>query len=159
MIHKIHWRILMTAVLFFLIQNVFAIDADRNAVRKAYSDWCEAVGKAKGDAAVMVKFYAPDAILLPTLYPKILINRNGGLNDYFSKFTSKPNLQCQPKKIMTQIYEDVAINSGYYDFTYNDKDGNLKTVPCRFTFVYELKDKHWLIIEHHSSIKPDKEVI
>lgn len=154
---KIQNRVFLSFLLFFLIQSVYANpNADRAAVQKEYRDWCAAISKAKGDPEVMVKFYAPDAILLPTFYPKILINAHGGLNAYFTEFTNSPNIECIPDTLKTQLYNDVAINSGFYTFTYTEKDGKTKTVPARFTFVYELIDKQWLIIEHHSSLRPLK---
>ena len=154
---KIKNRIFLLFMFFFVIQNVYADpNADRAAVQKAYRDWCAAVSLAKGDPKVMVKFYAPDAVLLPTFYPKILINAHGGLDAYFTEFTSNSHIECIPDTLRTQLYHDVAINSGFYTFTYTEKDGKTKTVPARFTFVYELIDKQWLIIEHHSSLKPPK---
>lgn len=154
-----HRYILVLLLFFGFITYASAntnTEADKAAVQQAYIDWCNAISKAKGNASVMVKFYAPDAILLPTFYPKILMNRNGGLNDYFKNFTAQSNLKCIPIKLMTQLYDDVAINSGFYTFTYTDADGSPVTVPARFTIVYELKNKQWLIIEHHSSMKPPR---
>jgi len=150
-------RILLTFMMLLIVQNVQAsVSSSKIAVKNAYKDWCDAINEAKGDPEVMVKFYAPDAILLPTFYPKILINRDGGLNDYFKKFTSHTDIKCTPDTLRTQLYNDVAINSGFYTFTYKENDGQLKTVPARFTFVYEFVDGKWLIIEHHSSMKPTK---
>ncbi len=154
---NIQKRMFLLFMVFFLIQSVYADDkVDRAAVQKAYRDWCAAVSTAKGNPEVMVKFYAPDAVLLPTYYPKILINAHGGLNAYFTEFTKNTNIECIPDTLKTQLYNDVAINSGFYTFTYTGKDGKTMTIPARFTFVYELINKQWLIIEHHSSVKPLK---
>ncbi|MGB5595525.1 MAG: hypothetical protein WBM32_14475 [Crocosphaera sp.] len=51
--------------------------------------------------------------------------------------------------------ENLAINSGYYTFTYS-KNGRTKEVPARYSFVYQ-KDgnNQWEIIEHHSSALPE----
>lgn len=148
-------RLIVILTVIFMMHNAqAAVSEDKLVVQKAYKDWCAAVSEAKGNPEVMVKFYAPDAVLLPTFYPKILVNRDNGLNDYFKTFTSNPDIKCIPDKLRTQLYHDVAVNSGFYHFTYKDKDGKLVTIPARFTFVYELVNGKWLIIEHHSSMKP-----
>ncbi len=151
---KFQRYLFLTFLLSFFIHCAQAGDINKTAVKNAYTDWCSAVGKAKGRASVMVKFYAPDATLLPTLSPKILVNRHNGLDAYFIKFTGTPNIQCMPEKLVTQLYGDIAINSGLYNFSYTEKDGKTKTIAARFTFVYQLDNKKWLIVSHHSSILP-----
>ena len=109
---------------------------------------------ANGNPDAMAKFYAPDAVLLPTLSPKILVNTNNGLNDYFVDFTSKKNIKCETNKIIVQSYKDIAVSNGLYTFTYVEKNGKTKTLPARFTFVYKKYDGNWLIVSHHSSLLP-----
>src|SRR5437762_12012321 len=108
--------------LLLLFTSAFATNKNPNEamVQKAYYDWCDAIGKAKGDPQVVVKFYAPDAILFPTLSAKVLVNHNGGLNDYFKKLTSLPNIQCSTQKLITRMYTDTAVNSGLYKFTFTE---------------------------------------
>lgn len=124
-------------------------------VQKAYYNWCASIAKAKGDAREMVKYYAPNAILLPTLSSEVLLNTDGGLNAYFAQLTSYKDIQCQPKKLLTRMYGDfVAVNAGLYDFSFVDKEGKPQTLYSRFTFVYEKFGNKWLIVSHHSSVKP-----
>ncbi len=156
---NIQKRIFLLFMLFFVALSAQAGSTEKAAINKAYKEWCSAISEAKGDPKVMVKFYAPDAILLPTFYPKILINMHGGLNDYFTTFTKQADLKCIPVTSRVQFFKDTAVNSGFYDFTYTEKDGKTKTIPARFTFVYELIDNKWLIIEHHSSMKPTKKEV
>lgn len=148
---KIVWIILLQSL---FVTSLFAETAQQ-AVVNAYQQWCSAIATAHGRAADVVKFYAPNAILLPTLAPDILFNsKNGGQSEYFVEFTSKKNIQCIPEKLITRVYSDMAINSGFYRFTFNDERGRIKEVLARFTFVYRKIGKHWMIVNHHSSVVP-----
>jgi hypothetical protein len=137
----------------FYYGTAFAADATSKSVENAYYAWCNAVGTAKGHSEKMVKFYAANALLLPTLSPEILINDKGGLNAYFTSFTSYPNIKCTTNKLITQMEGDVAINTGLYTFTFSNKD-QIKTIAARFTFVYKKSNSDWLIVNHHSSVLP-----
>jgi hypothetical protein len=53
-----------------------------------------------------------------------------------------------------QLFGDVAVNTGYYILN-THRDGALVLLPARFTFVYQRRDGAWLIVEHHSSARPD----
>ena len=124
------------------------------AVQQAFYDWCQAIEKAKGNPEVIVKFYAPDAILLPTLSEEVLVNHEGGFNAYFKKLTSLPDVKCTPQKLITRLYTDTAVNSGLYKFTYKE-EGHTETISARFTFVYQKYGDQWLINKHHSSKMPE----
>lgn len=133
--------------------------ADENSAKAeviiAYHNWCSTISSAKGDANKMLKFYAPNAILLPTLSSDILYNhRNGGMDAYFAKLTNYPNIQCTTEKLITRIYDNTAINTGLYAFSYTDRDQHKQAIPARFTFVYKDLNGQWLIIEQHSSKLP-----
>lgn len=54
---------------------------------------------------------------------------------------------------LIRVYGETAINTGYYTFSYV-KDGETKTIPARYRFVYVKGDKGWLIVDHHSSAVP-----
>ena len=152
-------RILLKRMLFVWMlcasSIVFAATGDDAAVATAYQNWCKAIGAAKGDAQQVVKYYAKDAILLPTLSAKILRNNaSGGMIEYFTKLTGNTDMKCTPEKLITKVYDnEVAVNSGFYEFSYMD-NGKLKKVPARFTFVYEKLDGKWMIVNHHSSMLP-----
>lgn len=141
---------------------------DRAQVQKAYEDWTLAVQNAKGDPAGVVALYAPNAILLATLSPKIKRNLHDNasqelfdfsqtdLIDYFKDFTSLKGIHATTEKLYTQLFDDVAINTGLYTFEYVDDHGKTIDVPARFTFVYEKLNGQWMIINHHSSLVPEK---
>ena len=145
---------LFIALFCFFSQTGFA-SPEKTEIENVYHAWCDAIGSAHGNFHEIIKYYSPNAILLPTLSPKILVNKNGGLNDYFKELTSKPNIKCNPEKLITRIYGKIAINAGFYSFSY-EQNGAKKVVPARFSFVYEKQGNQWLIVNHHSSILPDQ---
>lgn len=153
---NVYFKVSLFALFFCLFAIVSKADetSAAPAVAAAYQAWCSAIGTAKGDASVMVKFYAPDAILMPTLSSKILVNKDGGLNDYFAMLTSYSNIQCTTNELITHVHGDIASNSGLYTFSYVDKNGQKQTIPARFTFIYKKINDQWLIIKHHSSKSP-----
>ncbi len=142
-----------TAIFCFFILSCTALAKPDN-LQQAYYNWCASIEKAKGDPQVITPYYAPNAVLLPTLSHEVFINHNDGLVPYFKKFLSHPNLRCTPKTLISHRYADLGVNSGFYQFTYLDHD-KTKTVRARFTFVYEKIDGQWLIVTHHSSLTPD----
>lgn len=139
-------------VSILLVWMNFAIAAESGA-QQAYYNWCKAIGTARGNPKVVVQYYAPGAVLIPTLSADFLVNTNNGLDAYFKKLTSKPNLKCTPKKLVTHIRGGIATNTGFYDFSFT-KNGETIVIPARFTFVYKKSGDRWLITSHHSSKMP-----
>ena len=106
-----------------------------------------------GKAAEVVKLYAPDAVLLPTVSNKVRHN-HAEMKDYFEQFLEyKPTGKINEQNI--RIYGPVAINSGIYTFTMT-KEGKQSEVRARYTFVYHRHGERWLIVEHHSSAMPER---
>ena len=52
-----------------------------------------------------------------------------------------------------RVYGDTAINTGYYTFSFL-KDGESKSLPARYSFVYVKRNGDWKIVDHHSSKVP-----
>ena len=124
-------------------------------VQAVYYAWTKALIAAKGNPTNIVKLYAPDAILLPTLSDEIKFNNEGQLAPYFKTLTSNDQLSVKPQRLKTFVSGDVAVNTGTYTFSYMSADHKLVELPARFTFVYKLSgEKTWLIITHHSSVLP-----
>lgn len=118
-------------------------------VQHLFQDWNRAL--LSKDTSQVLKLYAPDAILLPTLSPKVRRNHKE-IGDYFDFFlTLSPKSEIQQENI--RIYDDIAINSGIYVFNVF-QDGKTSEIPVRFTFVYKQFNDKWLIVEHHSSAMP-----
>ncbi len=78
------------------------------------------------------------------------------IRDYFEYFAKLPELSVSSYKGCVRMYDkNLAINSGYYTFTYS-KDGETQEVPARYSFTYHKNGSNqWEIIEHHSSALPE----
>jgi uncharacterized protein (TIGR02246 family) len=101
----------------------------------------------------ILALYAPDAVLWGTLSPTL---RQGpaALREYFvAAFKALPGHKVSFGDQLIRVYGDTAVNTGYYTFSYV-KDGETKTLPARYSFVYAKGDKGWLIVDHHSSSVP-----
>ena len=101
----------------------------------------------------ILTLYAPDAVLWGTLSPTV---RQGpvALREYFvAAFKVLPGHRVSFGDQIIRVYGDTAINTGYYTFSYV-KDGETKTIPARYSFVYVKGDRGWLIVDHHSSAMP-----
>lgn len=150
---KVYLSILCSLFLFSIAIADTAKDAVKQQVEKTYQDWCTTIGTAKGDGKEVVKFYADDGVLHPTLSDKMLINHDQ-LTDYFNKLTSYPDINCTPKTMKTRVKSDnIAIISGTYTFSFTD-NGKTKKLPARFSFVFKKVGDNWLIADHHSSKMP-----
>lgn len=109
---------------------------------------------ATGDPQRVADLYAPDAVLLPTVSNEVRRTR-AQIVDYFTKFLqSKPQGTIEDE-IVDVLDADTAINTGVYRFTLT-KDGKQQQVRARYTYVYELRDGKWLIVNHHSSAMPER---
>lgn len=121
----------------------------RTDVQQLFQEWNKALQTK--DTKQVLKLYAPDAILLPTLSPLVRHNHEE-IGDYFDSFlTLSPSSKIQHENI--RIFDGIVINSGIYVFTIN-QEGKTSEIPVRFTFVYKKYDEQWLIVEHHSSAMP-----
>ncbi|MDC1311914.1 SgcJ/EcaC family oxidoreductase [Burkholderiales bacterium] len=116
-------------------------------IRNLFDEWNQAL--QTGDPKQVTALYENHAIFLPTLSNQVRHNRNE-IEDYFVYFLSRgPRGQINESNI--RIFGDIAVNSGVYTFTF--KDGT--SIPARFTFIYRWNEKRWMIVEHHSSIRPE----
>ena len=154
MFKKILWTYFSIVTLCFSLCAHAENDHAKKAVQHAYYQWCKSIGMAKGNPAIVVRHYAYDALLIPTLSADFLVNRNGGLNAYFKKLTSHQDMKCTPETLRTYVHGIFATNSGIYRFSFKENNGT-KIIPARFTFIYKNINGHWMIIEHHSSKMPE----
>ncbi len=155
-IFSLEQRILVLCVLlllFFIPAANAAVDSSDAAVKNVYYEWCSAIHTAKGHADQIIKFYAPDAILIPTLSSDFLINKDNGLVAYFTMLANLPNIKCTPDKLVTHVHDGIATNIGLYHFSF-EENGKTVNLPARFTFVYKDINGKWMIISHHSSKMP-----
>lgn len=102
-----------------------------------------------GCAKTVANLYAKNAILLPTVSNQVRRTPEE-IEDYFVQLlVVKASADLVEQNI--RIFEQLAFNSGVYQF--NFQDGT--KVEARFSFVYQLIDGDWKIIEHHSSRMPE----
>lgn len=99
----------------------------------------------------VIKNYADDAVLLPTLSNKPHVNQSDRIQYFTSFLTREPPGRIDSRVI--RIGCNAATDSGIYTFTL--KDGT--KVPARYSFAYEYHKGKWLITSHHSSMMPEKE--
>lgn len=144
----------MTWLLTFSMPSAFADDkADVVAAMEAWkaklSEAC-----AAGDPAQILPLYAPDGVLWGTLSTTIRSDK-AGLEDYFVNACKKlPQLSVAFGSPLIRIYGgDTAINSGDYTFSY-DKEGQIVSLPARYSFTLVKQDGSWMIVDHHSSVMP-----
>jgi uncharacterized protein (TIGR02246 family) len=104
-----------------------------------------------GNPDEVVKNYATDSILLPTVSNRPRLTQEER-RDYFVHFLeSHPVGEINMRRI--KIGCNDALDAGIYTFTF----GNGTKVRARYTFTYVLQDGKWLISSHHSSAMPEKE--
>jgi len=120
-------------------------------IQKAFDTWLAAVSSGSPDA--VMKLYVTDAVLLPTLSPKVH-NTPELRKDYFNVFTAKENLKGTVNEQHIRVFGNIAVNSGLYTFTFTEKN-KIVTVPARFSFVYQKTPQGWMIVDHHSSKLPE----
>lgn len=128
-----------------------AVTGDAKEIASLFDRWNASLATEKPEE--VVKNYADDAILLPTVSNKVR-HTHEEIQDYFVHFLEKKPkgtiLECNIRKI-----GDIAIDSGVYRFDLSDH-GEAKQVTARYTYVYKKVGDQWLIAEHHSSAMPEK---
>jgi uncharacterized protein (TIGR02246 family) len=124
--------------------------ATKEDVAAASQAWAEALNNH--DLERILALYDPEAILLGTVSP-IVRDTPAKVRDYFKTLPNQPNLKVVLGEQHVRVYSDTAINTGTYTF-YTVRDGQPVTIPARFSFVYRLRNGHWMIVDHHSSAMP-----
>jgi uncharacterized protein (TIGR02246 family) len=101
----------------------------------------------------ILALYGKDAVLWGTLSATVR-NTPEQLRDYFEKaFKALPGHKVTFGEQLIRVYGNTAINTGYYTFSYV-KDGETKTIPARYSFVYVKRGNKWMIVDHPSSAVP-----
>jgi uncharacterized protein (TIGR02246 family) len=139
------------ALIVVLVLGSVALAGPKEDVSAVTSEWGRALGDDDHDK--VLPFYADDAVLWGTLSPMVRADR-AALRDYFvAAFKVLPGLKVTFGDQLIRVYGNAAINTGYYTFSYS-KDGEVKTLPARYSFTYIKDDGRWLIVDHHSSAMP-----
>lgn len=140
------------ALVFTPIFATSAFASSDGSVEAAYTEWRHAL--SSGSADPVVRLYDEKGVLLATFNPKPSVGHQA-IREYFTTLTALPKLKVKPQESLIRVYGDIAVNSGTYEFSY-EKDGKLVTVPARFSFTYKKDGAGWKIIDHHSSLLPQK---
>lgn len=127
-----------------------AIEAESfDGARATLMNWTHAV--ASGQVDEIVKLYATDAILVPTLSNEIVVSEYDRRR-YFEFLLSRGCASCeldQEEFRIDRLRATVAIG-GIYTFSFRKTTGE-EQVPARFLFTFEELNSRWLITGHHSS--------
>lgn len=120
----------------------------------------EALGQTWGaalasrDPKSIAALYDEEAVLLATFTNEL--DTSTEIFDYFVGLTKRNGLNVKfDQQNIRVLDEDTASNSGLYTFSYVEK-GKTVFVPARYTFLYEKRGDRWVIVEHHSSVQPQK---
>lgn len=144
---------LFTAVLLVLtyLPALANDDAVKEEVIAATAAWAEAFNAR--NAQRIAALYADDAVFWGTISPTIRTTPEAVLEYFTNSTTKRPNLRIAVGEQHVRVYDDTAINSGYYT-SRNVQDGQEIITPMRFTFVFHRRGGRWMIVSHHSSRMP-----
>ena len=128
---------------------------DQQSVIAAAENWQQAIDARNPNA--IAALYDQDAHFYPTFVNAINSDPKA-LHQYFVNLTQKPQLQVIYDQENPRVYGDgtVAVNSGLYTFSYLGPNKHTVQVHARFTFVYVKENGQWMIVEHQSSVLPQK---
>ncbi|HEY7650522.1 MAG TPA: SgcJ/EcaC family oxidoreductase [Methylomirabilota bacterium] len=137
--------------LALLLAAPAASAGDKEDVAAAAAEWTKLFVDDNPDA--ILALYAKDAVLWGTLSPTRR-ETPAALREYFvAAFKALPGHKVTFGDQLIRVYGNTAINTGYYTFSYV-KDGQPRTIPARYSFVYVKQGGKWLIVDHHSSAMP-----
>lgn len=143
-------QVVAISVLVAGCQSMQSQDAVRSEILAATRAWADAVNAC--DPARISALYSPEAVLWATTSPNITSTPEG-VRKYFDGVCASPT----PPKVefgeqLIRVQGDTAFDSGSYTFTVTE--GKQMTVPARFTIAYRKLGEKWLIVDHHSSLRP-----
>ncbi len=119
-------------------------------VQLATQTWAKAL--SSNDPKKIADLYAPGALLYATFQTQL--DTPAAIQGYFTKLMKHENLAVKFDKQNIRMFNEAAVNSGLYTFSYTDH-GKLISVPARYTFVFVHESNGWKIVEHHSSVLPE----
>ena len=124
---------------------------DKEDVAAATAKWAEVFTDDNPDP--ILALYDTEAVMWGTLSPTRRDNPEA-IRDYFVKaFKALPGHKVTFGDQLIRVYGNTAINTGYYTFSFV-KDGEAKSLPARYSFVYVKRNGAWKIVDFHSSKMP-----
>jgi uncharacterized protein (TIGR02246 family) len=124
--------------------------AAKEEVAAASRGWTEAYNSR--DPKRITAAYARDAVFWGTS-SKTVRPTPDAIWEYFKDAGKRPDARVEIKEQHIQVYGDVGINTGIYDFS-DVRDGKRIPNPSRFSMVFHKRDGKWVLVQHHSSRLP-----
>lgn len=132
-------------------------DKAKAEVVAALKKWVAAMNAGQGPAPLM-DLYADDAALFATQNPALLTTAEGRAGNFngLADRQKEKDYKCELGDFVTHVFGDGAVNTGFYTFSFTSEAGEPVVSPFRFSFTYRKAQNGWLIVSHHSSPKPAK---
>ena len=147
--HQICVSLILSFVLFGIAGAAWA--GDKEDVAAATAKWAEVF--VLDDPDPILGLYDTEGVLWGTISPTRR-DTPEALRDYFVKaFKALPGHKVAFGDQLIRVYGNTAINTGYYTFSFV-KEGEAKSLPARYSFVYVKRNGAWKIVDHHSSAMP-----
>lgn len=105
------------------------------------------------DVQGIVSLFAPDAVFLGTVSPK-LATKTDEINAYFQAIKTDTPRTLAIGEYSTMVLSDSAVVFAGMDQFSSTKDGKRIDLPARFTLVITKGDHGWRISHFHSSARP-----
>lgn len=131
-------------------------DSRKEEIAAVLNKWIAAMNAKQGTAPLM-ELYADDAALFATMNPALLTTPEQRLANFngLADIQKAPGFKCELGDFVTHVFADAAVNTGFYTFSFVTAEGPA-VHQFRFSFVYRKSPRGWLIVSHHSSPKPQK---
>jgi uncharacterized protein (TIGR02246 family) len=105
------------------------------------------------DVQGVVNLFAPDAIFLGTISPKI-ITTTAEVDQYFQGLKQFMPRQIKIEEHSTMVLSDRAVLFAGFDTFSQTREGKVVETPARFTLLVTKNDQGWRISHFHSSVRP-----
>ena len=105
------------------------------------------------DVQGVVKLFAPDAIFLGTISPKI-ITTTADVDQYFQGLKQFMPRQIKIEEHSTMVLSDRAVLFAGFDTFSQTREGKVVETPARFTLLITKNEQGWRISHFHSSVRP-----
>ena len=143
-------HVLSITVLLAGCQTMQSQDVAKTEILSATRTWADAVNAC--NPARISALYDREAVFWATTSPNIYSTPES-VRKYFDGVCASPT----PPKVqfgeqLIRVHGDTAIDSGSYTFTVIE--GREMSVPARFSIAYRKVGDQWLIVDHHSSLRP-----
>ena len=105
------------------------------------------------DVQGVVKLFAPDAVFLGTVSPK-LATKTEDIDAYFQGIKTDTPRKVVFGEYATLVLSDTAVVFAGMDQFSSTRDGKSIELPARFTLVVTKGNQGWRISHFHSSARP-----